>query len=254
MAFSIESILNCRTARKQAVCTVAAFCLCMAVAAPPAAQAQDAVLQHFVGEIFATAASYCPKGTEEAVGQQKSKEHELILHSVYQARYGDEGNTFGLPDLRGPFQRQGIVVGETRWCVAFEGVYSQRNGFDEGLGANGELMAFGASGGWCPGGYQLQTDPTLPHRETVSWCKYEHWSEPEDYLAQMLLIAGDSCPRYAVPADGKLLQIEENTSLFSLLGASYGGDGQTTFSLPNPSSPSQGTRWCIVTSGYFPAR
>jgi len=33
--------------------------------------------------------------------------------------------------------------------------------------------------------------------------------------------------------DGQLLPIEQNTGLFSLLGTSYGGDGRTTFGLPD---------------------
>ncbi|MGL6039195.1 MAG: phage tail protein [Soonwooa sp.] len=33
--------------------------------------------------------------------------------------------------------------------------------------------------------------------------------------------------------DGALLPINENEALFSLLGTTYGGDGQTTFVLPN---------------------
>jgi len=34
-------------------------------------------------------------------------------------------------------------------------------------------------------------------------------------------------------ADGRLLPINENTALFSLLGTQYGGDGRTTFALPD---------------------
>ncbi|MEL6887759.1 MAG: tail fiber protein, partial [Pseudomonadota bacterium] len=41
------------------------------------------------------------------------------------------------------------------------------------------------------------------------------------------------CPRDWAPADGRLLQIAQYTALFSLLGTMYGGDGRTTFGLPN---------------------
>ena len=41
------------------------------------------------------------------------------------------------------------------------------------------------------------------------------------------------CPRGMMEADGRLLPIAENTALFSLLGTMYGGDGRTTFALPD---------------------
>ena len=40
-------------------------------------------------------------------------------------------------------------------------------------------------------------------------------------------------PRGWAQCDGQLLQISQNTALFSLLGTNYGGDGQTTFALPD---------------------
>lgn len=41
------------------------------------------------------------------------------------------------------------------------------------------------------------------------------------------------CPRGWAPAEGQLLQISQNTALFSLLGTQFGGDGRTTFALPD---------------------
>jgi microcystin-dependent protein len=40
-------------------------------------------------------------------------------------------------------------------------------------------------------------------------------------------------PRNWAKCDGQLLSISQNTALFSLLGTIYGGDGQTTFALPD---------------------
>jgi microcystin-dependent protein len=57
------------------------------------------------------------------------------------------------------------------------------------------------------------------------------------------------------PANGQLLQISSNTALFSLLGTTYGGDGRTTFALPNlgPAAPNLLT-YSICMQGIFPAR
>ena len=41
------------------------------------------------------------------------------------------------------------------------------------------------------------------------------------------------CPRGWAPAEGQLLPINQNTALFSLLGTQFGGDGRTTFALPD---------------------
>ena len=53
------------------------------------------------------------------------------------------------------------------------------------------------------------------------------------YLAQVLPIGGTFCPRGTMDANGELLAIADNDALFALLGTTYGGDGQTTFALPD---------------------
>ncbi|WP_027387081.1 phage tail protein [Chryseobacterium gregarium] len=55
----------------------------------------------------------------------------------------------------------------------------------------------------------------------------------DEYLGIIKLFAGDFAPRGFMYCDGSLLSIAQNTALFSLLGTTYGGDGQTTFALPN---------------------
>ena len=59
----------------------------------------------------------------------------------------------------------------------------------------------------------------------------------------------------ALPADGRLLSINQNVALFSILGTRFGGDGISTFGLPDmrPFTP-QGMQYSIVTSGIFPSR
>ena len=54
------------------------------------------------------------------------------------------------------------------------------------------------------------------------------------YLGEIRLFAGDFAPKGWAFCDGALLSIAENTPLYSLLGQTYdGGDGQTTFALPD---------------------
>lgn len=55
----------------------------------------------------------------------------------------------------------------------------------------------------------------------------------EEYMATVQLFAGNFAPKNWMFCDGRLLSIAQNSALFSLLGTTYGGDGVTTFALPN---------------------
>lgn len=55
----------------------------------------------------------------------------------------------------------------------------------------------------------------------------------EPYLGQVQLFAFGFAPRGWAICQGQILPIRQYTALFSLLGVNYGGDGQTTFGLPN---------------------
>ena len=53
------------------------------------------------------------------------------------------------------------------------------------------------------------------------------------FLGELKLVAFDFAPMGWAFCNGQLLSIAQNTALFALLGTQYGGDGQTTFALPN---------------------
>lgn len=55
----------------------------------------------------------------------------------------------------------------------------------------------------------------------------------EPYLGELILTPYNFCPRGYASAAGQILAISQNTALFSLLGTTYGGNGQTTFALPD---------------------
>ena len=55
----------------------------------------------------------------------------------------------------------------------------------------------------------------------------------EPYIAQITLFAGNFAIRGWAYCSGQLLAISSNEALFSLLGTTYGGDGRTTFALPD---------------------
>ena len=55
----------------------------------------------------------------------------------------------------------------------------------------------------------------------------------EPLLATIILFAGNFAPRGWLFCHGQILSVRENTALFSLIGNTYGGDGVTTFALPD---------------------
>lgn len=67
----------------------------------------------------------------------------------------------------------------------------------------------------------------------------------EEFIAVIKIFAGNFAPRSFMFCNGQILGIAQNTALFSLLGTTYGGNGQTTFALPDlrgrtPIGPEQG--------------
>jgi len=67
----------------------------------------------------------------------------------------------------------------------------------------------------------------------------------EPFIGSVILFAGNFAPRGWAFCDGQLLAISQNTALFSILGTTYGGNGVTTFALPDlrgrsPIGPRQG--------------
>ena len=52
-------------------------------------------------------------------------------------------------------------------------------------------------------------------------------------MGQLMTIAGNTCPRNWLPTRGQLLGIANYEALYNVLGTTYGGDGRTTFALPD---------------------
>ena len=101
----------------------------------------------------------------------------------------------------------------------------------------------------------------------------------EPFLGEIMMVGYMFCPRNWMEANGQLLSISQNTALFSLYGTTYGGDGRTTFALPDlrgrapvhvgpdnrlgerRSAGGEGSelgtqtvRFCVATQGIYPSR
>ena len=87
----------------------------------------------------------------------------------------------------------------------------------------------------------------------------------EPTLGEIRLFSGNFAPRNWAFCDGQLIKISSKTALFVVLGNEYGGDGKTTFALPNlneaqktlrskPDSPASAPKYIICIAGAFPSR
>ncbi len=76
------------------------------------------------------------------------------------------------------------------------------------------------------------------------------------FVGQIELLPYTFEPMYLALCDGRLLPINGNDALFSLIGNKYGGDGQTNFALPNlkGTEPIPNTNYYIALEGIYPTR
>ena len=75
------------------------------------------------------------------------------------------------------------------------------------------------------------------------------------FPGQIELFAFDYAPAGWLTCSGQLLSIQEFPTLFQLIGTTYGGDGQTSFAVPNlqPLAPN-GPFYCISLFGQAPQK
>ena len=75
------------------------------------------------------------------------------------------------------------------------------------------------------------------------------------YLGETRIFAFAFAPSGWLACDGQLLRIAEYEQLFTVIGTTYGGDGESTFAVPKACGPVSGNvtlTQCISLSGTFP--
>ncbi len=78
----------------------------------------------------------------------------------------------------------------------------------------------------------------------------------EPFVGAVELFAFDFAPRGWVPCAGQQVPVNVNAALFSVIGTQFGGDGRTTFGLPDlrGKAPIEGLQYCIAIQGIMPPR
>jgi microcystin-dependent protein len=68
---------------------------------------------------------------------------------------------------------------------------------------------------------------------TIAWGAAPRQAHAEQYLGEIRWVAFNFAPVGWAQCNGQIMSISQNTALFALLGTTYGGDGKTTFALPD---------------------
>ena len=183
---------------------------------PPGAATYPAV-----GTVMLWGGNSAPPGWLLADGSTLSATQYAPLYHAIGTTFGGDGlATFGLPNLVGmspfPFDTGVAVIGVGQGsgtpAVALGQLIQDNRYLAGGLGLNyiicvqGSVPPNGGNGGFPP------ADPVL---------------------GEIVAFAGPSIPPGWLPADGRLLDVGQNQSLFSVIGTTYGGNGTTNFALPD---------------------
>lgn len=76
------------------------------------------------------------------------------------------------------------------------------------------------------------------------------------FIGDIELFPFNYAPAKWEKCEGQIMTIQSNPTLYSLIGDRFGGDGRTTFALPNlkDASPISGMHYCISMQGNYPPR
>jgi microcystin-dependent protein len=181
----------------------------------------------FLGEIFTYAFNFAPPGgTLSANGDPLPINQNQAVFSLIGTTYGGNGTTtFALPNLggvtmlgtgQGPGlspEQLGVLDGASSVTLTLPELPPDLGGTSQPFD-NYQLSL--------PVTYMICVEGIFPSRASAT-----------GLIGEVMPFAGNFVPTDYLPADGRLLQIADYTALFSLIGTFYGGDGMTTFAVPD---------------------
>jgi len=182
-----------------------------------------------LGSIRTFAGDFAIGGSAVAAGQLLNISQNTSLFSLFGTFYGGDGvTTFALPDLS---RRTLVDVGQG------PGLADLSLGVP--LGSETITLSTANLPGSIGGGGQPfdNYQPSLPVSYVINVSGF--LPSPTTgvgnvaFLGTIVPFAGNFAPTGYLPTDGRLLDIAQHTDLFSILGTNFGGDGVTTFALPD---------------------
>ncbi|CAN7556050.1 phage tail protein [Paenibacillus sp. LjRoot56] len=221
----------------------------------------------YVGEIRMFGGNFAPVGWMFCSGQILPISQYESLFSLLGTTYGGDGvSTFALPNLQSrvplhvgdeaTFGEQGGVeevtltvnqipahshafgvsskFGSTNTPEGTVLARSTLNQFTDSVGTAQTTGILGSTGG---SGAHSNIQPYLAINYIIcvegDYPSIEGGMYDEEYLAEIRWVAFNFVPRGWALCNGQTLPIAQNQALFALMGTTYGGNGQSTFALPN---------------------
>ena len=197
----------------------------------------------YMGFVRMFAGTFAPGGEYFTDGQIMNISDNDALFSLIGTTYGGDGRyTFGLPDLRGRVP-MGVGSGPGLEYVR----WGQKSGVENVTLTESQMAGHHHSWNCGEGTYMTgdagsgvshtNMQPTLGMNYII--CLYGVFPSQGsgyiygDFMGEVCLFAGNFAPRNWAFCHGQLLPISQNQALFAILGTTYGGDGETTFALPD---------------------
>ena len=179
-----------------------------------------------LGSIRTFAGNFAPGGSDAAEGQPLPLiSQNFPLFALLGTMYGGNGiNNFALPDLDG---RTMIGVEQldnaARPAIGSSEITLSHGQLPDRLGGSSQPF----------GNYQPSLPVTYLIREAGVFPSEGGGTGGVDFIGQVVPFAGNFVPAGFLQAAGQVLQIADHATLFQLIGTIYGGDGVTTFQLPD---------------------
>jgi microcystin-dependent protein len=200
------------------------YMICVAGIFP--SQGGGGALQDMIGEVMPFAGNFVPTDYVPADGRLLSISQYETLFALIGTTYGGDGNTtFALPDLRGRTIIGASTADPLGTLVGSPTVSLSNNQTPNGF--NNAVQPFDNREPSLALNYLIALSGIFPSRDSGS-------VDPNTpFLGEVMPFAGTFAPSGWALANGQLLPINQNQALFSLLGTTYGGNGITTFALPD---------------------
>jgi microcystin-dependent protein len=182
-----------------------------------------------LGSIRTFAGNFAFGGSSTAEGQLVAISQNTAVFSLLGTTYGGNGTTnFALPDLDGrtmigvgqgpgldPVQL-GVAVGSSQVTLATAQLPASLGGTSQPFDNYQPSL---------PITYLIRTEGVFPSEGGGTGGNY--------FIGEIVPFAGTFVPGGFMQAAGQVLQIADHVALFQLIGTTYGGDGMTTFQLPD---------------------
>jgi microcystin-dependent protein len=235
----------------------------------------------FIGEVVLYPYSFAPFNWVSCAGQLLQVSQNTALAQLLGNKFGGDGKqTFGLPNY------QSVTPNDMmEYCIALTGIYPGGNR----RAAIGEisLLPYEAPSGWFECNGQLltkadfpqlfqvigttfggdgestfavpdliSTPPPMPSQSIYCISAFGAPVPLEPFLGELRLLPYPSAPNGWSACQGQLFAIQDDRSLFDLIGTRFGGDGRDDFALPDLSNAEvpSGLQYFIALKGVFPQR